>query len=93
MFELGPKIINKQLFPAILSISTKTICLFNHYLFSQDTYIDLYKFFNMRFINIVLLQLFAVAGSTFALAPKLILEVDGWVDQNPGPITGNCLHE
>ena len=34
----------------------------------------------MRFINIVLLQLFAVAGSTFALAPKLFLEVDGRVD-------------
>jgi len=43
----------------------------------------------MRFINIVLLELCAVAGSTFASAlPQLF---DGRVHQNP--ITGSCLQE
>jgi hypothetical protein len=43
----------------------------------------------MRFINIVLLELCAAAGSTFASAlPQLF---DGQVHQNP--ITGNCPQE
>ena len=47
----------------------------------------------MRFINIVLLVLCTMAGSTFALPPSLFLEVDERVDQNPGSITGDCLQD
>ncbi|KAN0066839.1 hypothetical protein V8E54_015011 [Elaphomyces granulatus] len=43
----------------------------------------------MRFINIVLLELCAVAGSIFASAYALPQRFDGQVHQNP--ITGNCL--
>jgi len=39
----------------------------------------------MRFINIVLLELCAVAGSTLASSQRF----DGRVNQNP--ITGDCL--
>ena len=42
----------------------------------------------MRFINIVLLELCAVAGSTFASAHALPQHFDGRVHQNP--ITGDC---
>jgi hypothetical protein len=45
----------------------------------------------MRFINIVLLELCAVAGSAFASVHALPQRSDGRAHQNP--ITGSCLQE